>query len=434
MAVCVFFAMKKKRISSWHDIISGKCKNDCGEKLLKNAEMKITRWPYLVAGVVMMFLAGIIYAWSILKVPLATEFGWNDMQLGLNFTLTMCGFCIGGIFGGIILKRLSPQITVILSGVLTFCGFFGSSQLSGVVVFLYIFYGMSAGIGIGIMYNVVVTSITKWFPDKHATASGALMMGFGASPLILGPVINELINTSGWRNAYFLFGLAVAVVLIIGSFFLKPPDARVNSLVATGSKSVNEEGTDLTTKEMVKKSSFWKYYCLLLLLSAIGTVIISLLRDVSISVGTTESLAVLLVGVLSVCNGIGRIIAGFLFDNIGRRNAMLLANGFYIIACMIMLVAVLTSSTPFLVVGLILTGLTYGTLPPTASGVIKSFYGSKNFALNFSMINTMLIPASFGATIAGAIIGATASFTPVFIMLLCFSIVAFCINITLKKA
>ena len=55
----------------------------------------------LAAAVVAMLFAGIIYAWSILKVPLAAEFGWSNTELALNFTLTMCTFCIGGFLGSL---------------------------------------------------------------------------------------------------------------------------------------------------------------------------------------------------------------------------------------------------------------------------------------------------------------------------------------------
>ena len=35
------------------------------------------RWLMLAASVVAMLFAGIIYAWSILKVPFPEEFGWS---------------------------------------------------------------------------------------------------------------------------------------------------------------------------------------------------------------------------------------------------------------------------------------------------------------------------------------------------------------------
>lgn len=41
------------------------------------------RWAYLAIGVAAMLFAGVLYAWSILKAPLAGEFGWRASELAL---------------------------------------------------------------------------------------------------------------------------------------------------------------------------------------------------------------------------------------------------------------------------------------------------------------------------------------------------------------
>ena len=57
---------------------------------MKQASTSI-RWLYLVVGVIALLFAGILYAWSILKAPLAAAFGWSAASLALDFTLTMLG-------------------------------------------------------------------------------------------------------------------------------------------------------------------------------------------------------------------------------------------------------------------------------------------------------------------------------------------------------
>ena len=52
----------------------------------KNKNLLSARWCYLVVGVFTMLFAGVLYAWSILKAPLAAEFGWSASALALNFT------------------------------------------------------------------------------------------------------------------------------------------------------------------------------------------------------------------------------------------------------------------------------------------------------------------------------------------------------------
>ena len=47
------------------------------------------RWAILIAGVFTMLFAGVLYAWSIFKVPLLSELKFDGFALDLNFTLTI---------------------------------------------------------------------------------------------------------------------------------------------------------------------------------------------------------------------------------------------------------------------------------------------------------------------------------------------------------
>ena len=89
------------------------------------------RWVYLALGVTALLFAGVIYAWSILKAPLAAEFHWTDAQLALNFTLTMCFFCLGAFVGGLLCTRLGCRVSMLLSAALGGAGFLLASRLSG---------------------------------------------------------------------------------------------------------------------------------------------------------------------------------------------------------------------------------------------------------------------------------------------------------------
>ena len=156
------------------------------------------RWTYLIIGVIAMLFAGVLYAWSILKSPLVSEFGWKASQLALNFTLAMGFFCIGGLLGARISKKAGHRIALTAAGSLAALGFILTALLRDAsVLMLYITYGVLAGSGIGIAYNVTIATVSAWFPDKKGLCSGCLMMGFGASALLLGNVADAMILLVG---------------------------------------------------------------------------------------------------------------------------------------------------------------------------------------------------------------------------------------------
>ena len=394
---------------------------------------------YLATGVFAMLFSGVLYAWSILKIPFKDEFGWSDSVLALNFTLTMCFFCLGAFFGSLICKKIGPKITLVIAGALVGAGFVMTGLLNANNPYLlYISYAFLAGSGIGISYNVVVSTVNAWFPDKKGFCSGCLMMGFGISTLLLGNGISKLFEmpSFGWSKAYILLGIVLAVVLIISAIILKRPSPETvfpEPKVKKTAKKENFEARDYTTKEMLKSFTFWRAFAFMALITAVGNSVISFARDLVLSVDAAPALATTLVGVLSIFNGVGRILTGAVYDSLGRRITMLASNILTIFAAGLTLVAVMMNSLPLCIVGLCLTGISYGSCPTMTSAFSASFYGQKYFSTNYSITNFNLIVASFIATFSNSLLASTAGYTAPFIMLLALSVVALGLNFTIKK-
>ena len=395
------------------------------------------RWAYLVIGVIAMLFAGIIYAWSILKAPLAEEFGWGASNLALNFTLTMCFFCIGALLGGIVSKKIGTKLPIIIAGIVAGLGFVLTSFLGGgSVVTLYITYGVMAGLGIGVAYNVLLSIVNAWFPDKKGLCSGVTLMGFGASALVLGNLAASLFESIGWRTTYLILGIALCVVLIIAALLLKKPGADVVFPQPKAAKAAGKEifeARDYTSGQMLRRPSFWMAFIYLVFMSAVGSSVISFARDLALSVGATVALATTLVGVLSVCNGLGRIITGAVFDAMGRRFTMIAAPVIAIFAAGVTLLAVYIHSLPLCIVGLCLTGVSYGSCPTLTSAFTMAFFGAKNYPTNMSYMNFNIMGGSFIATLSSTLLTSSGGYVAPFAMLLALAVIAFVLNLLIRK-
>ncbi len=390
------------------------------------------RWFYLAVGVIAMLFAGIIYAWSILKVPFAQDFGWDAPALALNFTITMSFFCAGGLLGAQMAKKIGHRWAIVIAGILGGLGFALTGRLlESQLLWLYILYGGVAGLGIGIAYNVVISTVSAWFPDKKGLCSGFLMMGFGASALVLGNVASSLFASMGWREAYGLLADALGIVLVITGFLLKKPDASVE-LPKSKSKAAADVA-DVTPMQMLRKPSFYLAFLYLVFLTAVGSSVISFARDLALSVGATAALATTLVGVLSVCNGLGRIITGACFDALGTRKTMTAAALLTIGAAGATLAAVLLGNLPLCIVGLCLTGLSYGASPTTAAAFTASFYGSKYYSTNMAIMVFNMMGSSFVATLCGSLQASSGGFVVPFAVLLALAGASFVLNLFIRK-
>ena len=377
---------------------------------------QLDRRVYAGVGVILLLLAGMVYAWSVLAQPIAQEFpGWSQAQLSLTFTITMIMFCVGCLAGGLLSRRMAPRVGVLASAVLFLAGFFLAARIS-TPIGLYLTFGVLCGFASGFVYNVVMGTVNAWFPDKQGLLSGVLLMGFGLSSFIVGKLYQAFTpaGTGGWRASFQVMGVITAAVFVLCSFFLaRPGEGFVPPAPAKARKrAAVPAAREASAPEMMKTSAFWIFYLWAILLSAGGLALVSQASGIARQVGTQTPAGTIatVVGLISVFNGIGRVIFGSLFDRAGRGLTMQLANCAFIAAGAILLLALGTGSFAVLVAGFVVGGLAYGGVTPTNSAFVNAYFGAKNYSVNLSIVNTNLIIASFGSTIAGSLYDASQSY------------------------
>lgn len=396
----------------------------------------IKRWPYLFIGSIAFLFAGLVYGWPIFSPIFASEFpSWNTADLALTFTFCMSFFCIGNLLGGPIANKISPRATMIIAAALISLGFIGTTAVQeNTIILLYLTYGVIASFGIGIIYNITLTVVTKWFPEKVGTASGVLMMSFAISTLFLGTPASYLMLHFGWRYVFIALGILTGSVLVIASILLKYPGKDV-LLPAKTVKEDESAGTDksFTALQMVKSKSFWLFmlwgvFVLVSVFSLMGST--SLIAS---DIGASATLATLSVSIIGISNGLGRLILGSAYDKFGRRKAMLLGSSFLLLSGILIIGAFKTGSIALMVAGFILCGIAYGGVPSMGSAFIVDYYGSKGYSLKFGIVSLYILFGSLGSYLAGVIKMATGSFETVFYVVVGFEILAVVVSLFISK-
>ena len=362
------------------------------------------RRTYLISSMLTMLFMGVLYAWSILKAPFAQAFGWTAGQLGLNFTLTISVFSLGVFAGGQWIGRAGERRLLLVSAILVCAGFWGCSFLTGAsIVPLYLLYGCVSGFGIGVAYNVIVSATLSWYDDMRGVCSGLLMMCFGASTLLLGTCASSMFRSLGWRLTFRILGVVIAAAVLSSALILK-------------SAARQASGGAKPKTDVYKKASFWLFCLYVIALAAGASMVISFSKDISLAVGAGETLATTLVGVLAICNGLGRLLCGYLSDRLTVTRVMVIAGGVSVAAAGVLLYAVSGGSVPACVVGMCATGVAYGFSPTVISGFVAKTYGMAHFSVNFSLASFTLIPCSFAATVGGVMVTKTGGFRSTLIL------------------
>ena len=289
-----------------------------------------SRYRYIMIGFATLLFMGVGLAWSIFVVPVETLFGWTRAQTSLVFTINILCFSVGSILAGVLSKHFKYQHILKLAAILIAFGFILSGSVKEVWQ-LYLTYGVIAGSGIGMGYNCIISSCPIWMPEKSATATGLLLMGYALSTAIFGPVLNTLINSVGIVNTFRILGALCGSCIFFFSFFIRIPTLEeASQLPQAPKKSTSKES--IITSDMIKMPVFWVYLVISMIFAGVGLVITNhnapiLTEDLLMS----ASSASLIISIVSITNGVARFCWGMLFDKLGVQKCITMIGIFSIL-------------------------------------------------------------------------------------------------------
>ena len=378
----------------------------------------------LVVSTALLLFLGLIYAYSVLLAPLKVEFGWSVAQMTLVFALSICSFTLGSLAVGPLVRAKKNAVALLAGAAMLAAGFLGTALASGgaALYMAYAAYGVVASFGIGWVYNVVIPTVTSWFPDKCGFAQGVCLMGFGAGGFVLGPVATQLYSVLPWRGTLVGFAVVFAALVAGSAAVLKAPgDAEASELAAltagAGAGDAGAEAADdrfVSSGQMLRTPTFWLLYAFLFMLGSIGMGITGIGRELPLSLGASDLAAAVVIGFVNVGSGVGRLSCGIALDKLGRHRTMRIIGFGGTVAPAVMIASLLSGSLAVQAVACLLTGMSWGAAVVTMPFVSRTEWGLANMAQNMAMVNTYSIFASLAGSFgAGMLYGACGSFLPV---------------------
>lgn len=324
-------------------------------------------------------------------------------------------------------RKKGPRFTLICCAACLLVGFAAASRIS-TLPGIYVTYGGFCGFGVGLGYNATISTTMRWFPDKQGLVSGITLMGFGFGGMLLGTLGASLITALGWRTTFLIFAVAFAIIMLVGAAVLRTADDAFVEAVATGGKK-KDAVEEIPWQDILRRRNFWLCFFWAIILSAAGLAIINESTTYAATfVGGDLTRAAAIAGVVSIANGVGRVISGQMFDTVGYRTTMLSISVLYAASTAALIASLRTGSLPVLVVAFLLVGLAYGGVPPTNSAFVAYFFGRKHYALNFSIINMNLIPASYLGPLCGG-----GSYMGIFMAILVFAVIGAGMTLLVRK-
>ena len=368
--------------------------------------VSVGRWGFVLVGMLMNICLGTVYAWSVFRKPISELFSQDGteitaMQTLWPFMLFLAFYTALMPVSGKLVQKYSPRLLSVLGSLIVGAGWMLSGYATS-IDFLYVTYGVIAGIGVGIVYGLPLAVVARWFPDRKGLAVGITVLGFGVSALVTAPLAQSLIQSDGVLQAFQTLGMSFLLVLVLLSLTLRfPPQGWQPANWKQSAASKNQK--DYTAPELVRtKAGIGLWLCFV-----IGSVAGLMAIGISSSVGQEiiqleAATATALVSLFAIFNGGGRPLFGWLTDKVGPAKSAALSLALVAVASFSMLLFAGQGTTVLYVVCFCAFWMGLGSWLAIAPTATLTFFGTKNYALNYGW---MFSAYGIGAIVAGLIAG-----------------------------
>lgn len=290
------------------------------------------RWSQIIFGVIcMMAAANVQYAWTLFVPEIQAKFGWQRAAIQATFTIFVLVQTWLTPLWGYLIDKYGPRLMVLCGGFFVALSWIIDSYATS----LFQFYVGAAigGVGVGAVYATCINNAIKWFPDRRGLAVGLTAGGFGAgSALTIIPIANVIAST-GYQTAFFWFGLAQGLVIMLAATRLRAPIAGETRQ----SETLTQSRHDYTLGEALRTPLFYLLFAMFVMTVTGGLMAVSQLGPLAEDVGVKDaelSLGFITMAALPfalfldrIMNGMSRPLFGWISDHIGRENTMFIAFG-----------------------------------------------------------------------------------------------------------
>ena len=230
------------------------------------------------------------------------------------------------------------------------------------------------------LYPVTFTVVANWFVRKRGTALAVLTLVGGLSSPICIPLAGALVAQVGWRATLVILGLAQLVIALPLHAFLLRRRPEDLGLSPDGEPALPIQAQaplpGATLSEALGSTAFWMLTAALALEMLGSTVVFVHQVAFMISRGTDAVLAATFSGMLGLASLPGRYVFNMLSTQISSQKLLMLS----VVAQAIgIIVFVLSSSSGWLILYVVIYGCAYGAFSPLRASMMADHFGRRAY-------------------------------------------------------
>jgi predicted MFS family arabinose efflux permease len=322
----------------------------------------------------------VLFTFGILLTPITSEFGWSRGTVGAANFFAHLTAALATPFVGLLIDRYGIRRTS-LSFITLFSlsvAAIGLTPASPVIFFL--LYALCGLFSAGQTPMPYAKAVSACFDARRGLALGIAMTGVGIGTSLIPRWTQFLVDSYGWREAYFGLGLTTfviafpAVALLVGQ-----ADRRLSRDRAADQESI----PGITARAALSSGQFWiiGIASILFATAVLGTIghLVPLMVDHGMDRQTAASMMVV-VGISTI---IGRLVSGYLLD---RFFAPYIAAAFFGLPLLsITLLSGVTSDYAFFIINIGL-GLGLGAEIDLMGFLVSRYFGLRSYGQIYGFI------------------------------------------------
>ena len=381
-------------------------------------------WIVLLACFVIGVIGpGIQVSFGVFFKSLEADFGLTRASTSGIFSVHLLLALVFSIVGGWALDRYGPRTVVTLMGIFTGLSMLLASRASA-LWHLYSSYSLLLAMGMGAIFPVLMSTVSRWFIKRRGLAIGIVASGMYVGMIVMAPLSAYLISGYGWRKSYFVLSLIGLSVIIPFALLLRRAPSEVSVLAdsekpkainpnSAEKRAYNEPG-GFSLSQAVKTRSFRILFFTWFLIGGLFYTVTTHIVPHAIDLGITPATAALILSLFGGASIAGSVVIGMVSDNMGRRKSII---GCSLLMTVAMLWLVWASNLWMLCLFAAVFGFSFAGVLPALTALGGDTFGLRHLGKIMGVLEAgFMLGGAFGPAFAGYIFDVRGSYVFAFLV------------------
>jgi MFS family permease len=370
-----------------------------------------------------MIMGETFWSFGVFLKPLSKEFNWGRAMFSSAYSVFMVSYAVSSFIAGRLADRYGPRLVLLVSAFMVGAGLYLSGLMNSINQ-MRLFFAL-IGLGAGATWSVPTSTVLCWFRKKQGLALAIVAAGVGFGAMVFALLMNFLIESYGWRQAFFIVALVSLAVVGLCLMFLRetPEKAGLRPYGDTGLPGrllSSKEGWAM--RDAVRTFAFWTVVAA----AGVGTFVFNSLSMHLIAYATDVDIspagAAAAQGLIGGFSILGRLGGGSLVEKCGWKKELVAV--FIGTAASVAWLLVLRNLTMLYIFAFV-HGVCHGARMVAQTGILGSYFGTRSLGEIIGLqagIVTMF--GALGPLFTGFVFDHSGSYAPALIFSVLFYVVA----------